>query len=189
MLVMRTQPAKKRKESEALASRIKRSGFEMFPCSNCERENKRCLVSDRENSGRYSEYVLQKASCNVEGILVSEWQSLKVEEERLQHESEAAMRAVCKNMSCLKRFKKQKKFLKSKGKDMVRRSLKTLDKLEEVEEKEKQMEEERAATRAAATVCALAPSKPDPFTRIEILLLLLKVWGDWDFASKTLQVS
>jgi hypothetical protein len=29
-----------------------------------------------------------------------------MEEERLQHESEAAIRAVCKNMSCLKRLEK-----------------------------------------------------------------------------------
>jgi hypothetical protein len=34
---------------------------------------------------------------------------------------------------------------------MVCRSLKTLDKLEEVEEKERQMETERAAVEAAAT--------------------------------------
>jgi hypothetical protein len=72
---------------------------------------------------------------------------------------------------------------------MVCHSLKILNKLEEAEGKEKQIEEERAASKAAATVRALAPSKPDPFAKIEIPLLLLKVWGDWDFASKTLQVS
>jgi hypothetical protein len=67
---------------------------------------------------------------------------------------------------------------------MVCQGLKTLDKLEEVEEKEKQIEGEREA---AATAYALALSKPDPFARVEIPLLLPKVWGDWDFASKTLQ--
>jgi len=72
---------------------------------------------------------------------------------------------------------------------MVRRSLKTLNKLEEVEEKERQREKERAANRAAATTHTLAMSEPDPFAKIEILLLLPKVWGDWDFAGETLQVS
>jgi hypothetical protein len=72
---------------------------------------------------------------------------------------------------------------------MVCRGLKTLDKLEEAEEKEKHVEEERAAGKAAATAYALALSKPDPFAKIEIPLLFLKVWGDWDFANKTLQVS
>jgi hypothetical protein len=70
---------------------------------------------------------------------------------------------------------------------MVCRSLKTLNKLEEA--KKKQIEEERAASKAAATAYALALLEPDPFAKIEILLLLPKVWGDWDFASETLQVS
>jgi hypothetical protein len=72
---------------------------------------------------------------------------------------------------------------------MVRCSLKTLDKLEEVEEKEKQIEEERAAAKAATTARVLALLEPDPFAKIEILLLPPKVWGDWDFASETPQVS
>jgi hypothetical protein len=92
-------------------------------------------------------------------------------------------------MAQAERLKKQQRFLKSKSKDMVCRSLKTLDKLEEVEEKEKQMEEERAACKAAATAYALALLEPDPFAKIEIPLLSSKVWGDWDFASETLQVS
>jgi len=52
-------------------------------------------------------------------------------------------------MSYLKRLERQKKFLKSKGKDMVCCSLKTLNKLEEAEEKERQIEMERAAAKAA----------------------------------------
>jgi len=61
------------------------------------------------------------------------------------------MRAVCKNMSCLKRLKRQKKFFKSKGKDMVCRSLKTLNKLEKAKEKERQIEIKHTATKAAFT--------------------------------------
>ena len=60
-----------------------------------------------------------------------------METDCLKQESEAALQAICKNSACLKRLKKQKKFLKSKGKDMLCHSLKTLNKLEEAEEKEK----------------------------------------------------
>jgi hypothetical protein len=98
-----------------------------------------------------------------------------MEEERLQRESEAAMRAVRKNMSCLKRLEKQKKFLKTKGKDMVRHGLKTLNKLEEAEAKEKQIEDKRAANKAAANSYHASAPKADPFAKIEIPLLLLKV--------------
>jgi len=54
-------------------------------------------------------------------------------------------------MSCIKRLKKQQEFLKSKGKDMVYYSLKTLNKLEEAEEKEKQIKIKRVANKATAT--------------------------------------
>jgi hypothetical protein len=54
-------------------------------------------------------------------------------------------------MSCIERLEKQQEFLKSKGKDIVRCSLKTLDELEEVKEREKQMETERVAIKATAT--------------------------------------
>jgi len=90
MLAVRTQPAKKRKESKALVSCIKRTSFEMFLCSGCEKRNLKCVVSDKENSGRCSKYVLQGASCNVKGILVREWRALELETDRLEQESEAA---------------------------------------------------------------------------------------------------
>jgi hypothetical protein len=72
MLAVRTQLAKKRKESKALASRIKRTSFEMFPCSGYEKRNLKCIVSNKENSGCCSECVLRKASCDIKGIPVRE---------------------------------------------------------------------------------------------------------------------
>jgi len=63
----------------------------------------------------------------------------------------------------------------------VCRSLKTLDKLEEAKEKEKQIESERAALKAATrlpNVLALLLAKVDPFAKLDIPLLPLKVWGD-----------
>jgi hypothetical protein len=70
MLAMCTQPAKKRKESKALAFCIKRTSFEMFLCSRYKKQNLKCIVSDKETSGRCSKCVLCKVFCNVEGILV-----------------------------------------------------------------------------------------------------------------------
>jgi hypothetical protein len=84
------------------------------------------------------------------------------------------MRAVYENMACLKHLKKQKKFLKSKGKDMVRCSLRTLDKLKKAKEKERQIETEHATTKAAAmlsNVLALLLTKVNPFVSVKIPLL------------------
>jgi hypothetical protein len=183
MLVVRTQPAKKRKESKALASRIKCTGFEMFLCSNCERGNKKCLVSDKENSSRCSECVLRGASCDVKGVLVGKWHTLEAEEARIKAEKETAFRLVCENMSCIERLERQQEFLKSKGKDMVCRGLKTLDELEEAKERERQMESKQTAQAAMLSSGprpdALAPrAKSDPFASLEVPLLPPKVWAD-----------
>jgi len=50
MLANRTQLAKKRKESEALTSCIKRTSFKMFLCSRYEKRNLKYVVSNKENS-------------------------------------------------------------------------------------------------------------------------------------------
>jgi hypothetical protein len=152
----------------------------MFLCSRCEKRNLKCIVSNKENSGCCSECVLRRAKCNAKGIPVSEWQALKLETDCLKQESKAAMRAVCKNITCLKRLKKQKKFLKSKGKDMVRYGLKMLDKLEEAEEKERQIELERVVIAAtvrpsSAYVLALPVTETNPFAGLEALSLPPKV--------------
>ena len=91
MPVVRTHPSKARKESEALASCIKRTGFEMFLCSRCEKRNLKYVVSDKENSGRCSECVLWGVKCNVKGIPVGEWQSLEREEACLEKERKAVL--------------------------------------------------------------------------------------------------
>jgi hypothetical protein len=54
-------------------------------------------------------------------------------------------------MSCIKHLERQQEFLKSKGKDIVCCSLKTLNELKKVKEREKQIETEYAAIKAAAT--------------------------------------
>jgi hypothetical protein len=88
------------------------------------------------------------------------------------------MHTVKENIACLKRLKKQKKFLKSKGKDIVCCSLKMLDKLKEVKEKERQIESKRVATKVVAMlsiVLALLLTKVNPFVKIKVPLLFPKV--------------
>ena len=82
---------------------------------------------------------------------------------------------MSKNLAYIQWLKKQEKFLKSKGKDMVCYSLKTLDELEEAKEKERQIEEERAANKAAASLFYALALEANPFTRIKIPLLPLEV--------------
>jgi hypothetical protein len=61
---------------------------------------------------------------------------------------------------------------------MVCRGLKTLDELEEVEEKERQIETEHAAVKAAATQVHGQAAVANPFAEIEIPLLPPKVWAN-----------
>jgi hypothetical protein len=87
------------------------------------------------------------------------------------------MHVICKNIVCLKHFKKQKRFLKSKGKDMLCHSLKTLDKLEEAKEREKQEEEKRVAVAAATLFVPISNLllTSNPFARLKVPLLPPKV--------------
>ncbi len=56
----------KKKESLALALRIKKSNKEAEPCSYCLRLSRRCLL-DRSESSRCSEYVRSRISCDSRG--------------------------------------------------------------------------------------------------------------------------
>jgi hypothetical protein len=103
---------------------------------------------------------------------------LKLKTDCLKQESKATMHTVCKNIACLKRFKKQKKFLKSKGKDIVCCSLKMLNKLEKAKEKEKQIKTKYTTTKAIAipsNVLALLLTKANPFASVKVPLLFLEV--------------
>ena len=74
MLLERSVSCKERKEHKrlALAERITVMGFDMFPCTNCEQNNRSCILSDYEDSSCCFECVAYKSLCNVEGILVSD---------------------------------------------------------------------------------------------------------------------
>jgi hypothetical protein len=82
------------------------------------------------------------------------------------------------SLAYVKRLKKQQRFFKTKGKDIVCCSLKTLDKLEKAKEKEKQIELERITIKATAMLSnalALLLTRADPFAGVKVLLLPLEV--------------
>jgi hypothetical protein len=92
MLVDQTQPARKRKESKALASCIKHTSFEMFLCSEYEKHNFKYVVLDKENSDRCSEYVFYKVKCDVKSIPIRKWRPFKIKEDWLEQECKAVLR-------------------------------------------------------------------------------------------------
>jgi hypothetical protein len=91
MLVVHTHPAKKRKESKALVSCIKRTSFEMFLCFRCKRRNTKYVVSNKENSSCCFKCVLCRDCCNVKGIPIGKWRSLEQEETCLELKKERAL--------------------------------------------------------------------------------------------------
>jgi hypothetical protein len=87
---------------------------------------------------------------------------------------------VLESAAYIWRLEKQQSFLKSKGKDMVRRGLKIINKLNKAKEKEKQIEFKQVVSAAMLSsnpiLGALALRvEPNPFTGLEVLLLLPKV--------------
>jgi hypothetical protein len=158
---------RKLKEQSALADRILITGFDMFPCSNCERNNRSCVASSEERSAKCSECACRAIRCDVEGIPVGDWDALSREETRLKNERDAAFQLMEESMARVKRLEKQQEFLKRKGKDMLRRGLKTMDELDEAEEKERQ--EKENSKRASREAVAAIPA--DPFALDPALVL------------------
>ncbi len=125
------------KERKLLADRITREGVEMPSCSRCEKRGLRCLAS--ASSKRCNECVRSNSrNCDVSGPSASDWQSLQKEEDRLRLETRMTREAVATAMARLNRLEQQQDLLKTRGAEMLRRGLKTLDELEEVEERERQ---------------------------------------------------
>lgn len=115
----------------------------MSPCTYCEKAGKTCVVASAE-SLRCSECVRSKKKCDVEGIPVGDWNAVEREEFRLDTAEMLAEDTLRKAQSQmnealnrLSRLRKQKQFLRKRAADMLRRGLKTMDELDEVEEREK----------------------------------------------------
>jgi hypothetical protein len=181
---MPPERSKKIKEREALAARIRDAGYEMPPCSHCERHGRKCLVLPQD-SGRCSECVWRGFKCDVEGIPVSDWSSLEREEKRIRQERK-------ETLAKLLRLDKQEEFLRTRGIAMLRRGLKTLDELDAAEEKERKEKEakEAAKLQAAQAAEAVMPSFVEGDPEIAFLSdLPVDFWVDLGYGGGTPQAS
>ena len=169
LLIMSHRVSKKTQEREDLIARILRNGFEMNACSNCMRRNQTCISS--ADSTKCAGCVRRKVKCDQSGPSHSDWQKLEKEEDRLDQEEEATL-------AKLLRLRRQKKALKSRGKDMLRRGLKTLDELDAVEERE----------RLEAQALEVAVSLSGPLTAEELAQYdPASLMEEWDVVGETPQ--
>jgi len=129
---MPTDTARKLQERNDLVRRITKHGYElpeMDSCSNCVRRNVTC-VSSPADSRKCAECVRRRLKCDCVGPEHPDWVKLEREEERLDREEE-------ETLAKLLRLRKQKRLIRTRGKDMLRRGLKTLDELDAAEEAER----------------------------------------------------
>jgi hypothetical protein len=133
-------PTYKIKERLALADRITLFGIEMPSCSRCEKRALRCVVSD--DSSRCSECVRSGTRCDVQGPSAEDWTRVGAEEDRLNDEEAKTTAILAEAAAKLARLQKQKKSLRLRAREMLRRGARTLDELDEIEKKD-EVERER----------------------------------------------
>jgi len=128
----------------ALADRINRTGIEMLACTHCTRSDKLCIVAPAE-SKRCSECVRLKRKCDVNrdedsvtGPSPGDWRKLAEAEDRLENETEKAETEMAELAARLARLRKQRKLLKRRGGEMLRRGMKSIEELERLEETERE---------------------------------------------------
>src|SRR5690554_6358416 len=123
------------KERHLLADRIERNGIGMPPCSNCLRSERSCIVAPGHR--RCNECTRRNSKCDGCAPTPVEWEKLRKEEERLEAEEEAAAAQEQEAFARRMRLRKQQKALKTRGAEMLRRGLQSLDELEAAEELER----------------------------------------------------
>ncbi len=105
----------------------------MSPCSRCSKYGKKCIVAP--DSSRCAECILAGGStkCDVLGPSAQDWSRLEAEEERLNDEEAKTTAILAEAAAKLARLQKQKKSLRTRAREMLRRGVATLDELDRVE--------------------------------------------------------
>ncbi|KFY32640.1 hypothetical protein V493_00005 [Pseudogymnoascus sp. VKM F-4281 (FW-2241)] len=174
---MPTDTARKLQERNDLVRRINKHGYELYEmdsCLNCVRRNVTC-VSSPNDSRRCAECVRRnlKEKCDCMGPEHPDWVKLEREEERLDREEE-------ETLSKLLRLRKQKRLIRTRGKDMLRRGLKTLDELDAAEEAERVASEKRDAVEAEKQAAIGAPSSVgEAYASSDPLTYSPASWDQW----------
>ena len=172
---MPTDTARKIQEREDLSNRIKKNGYIMDSCSNCIKRKTTCWASAND-SRKCAGCVKRKLKCDCMGPDHPDWVKLEKEEERLDREEE-------ETLAKLVRLRKQKRLIRTRGKDMLRRGLKTLDELDAAEEAERVMAEkaERALEAEPSTLPTTGSGAPlDDFSFVNPLTILVMSLTSWE---------
>ncbi|EXK78895.1 hypothetical protein FOQG_16451 [Fusarium oxysporum f. sp. raphani 54005] len=120
-----------------------------MPCFNCEKRGLSCLVSPM-SSGRCDSCIKADYSCDSEGFSVAAARKVAKEQRRLeeaeakvegefmllQAESTRIHNEMNAKLAQITRLRRQRRQVESKGLDMLRRGLNTIDELEQAEKDE-----------------------------------------------------
>ena len=151
----------RKKESERLrrAEYILIHGIEMPSCSSCAREGVPCVMAP--SASRCSRCTSYNTRCSNSPPTAYEWERLLQEDARIDAERDEAVaqqqRALQEQLeasSRLSRLDMQKRQLRTRGAEMLRRGLYTLDELEEAERRER----EAQAAQGSASLTSPTPS-------------------------------
>ena len=166
-------------ERLVLAREIESYGCEMFPCSRCAKQNRKCVV-DSDKSARCAECVRSKHSCDVKADAWSanvpstgDWESIAKQKERLEEQEEEAMAKIL-------RLRKQRKLLLRREAEMAKRGLKFLDELDAAEAKERE-DTARSSLSHTSPVTPLEDPVPEggPFSDFDPAALSPSYWATW----------
>jgi len=135
----------------------------MAPCQYCERNQRKCIKAE-ESSARCNECVRRGSRCDTAGPSLSDWESLDRQQERLDQEEEEAMAKIL-------RLRKQKALLRKRGKEMLRRGLKTLDEFDELEREKQEASAPSSSVESDPTVSFVPTS--------DVLSLSTSEWDQW----------
>jgi hypothetical protein len=129
-----------------LADKINSLGVMVFPCSRCQQSGSECRVLP--NSTKCGSCTRLGRPCNVREVTDLQFDKIDREKERLdaeilkaQEEEEKLSNEALVRRAKWRRLLKQKKFLKEREIELVRRGLSNVEELERVEEEEREAQE------------------------------------------------
>ncbi|RYP59190.1 hypothetical protein DL771_010968 [Monosporascus sp. 5C6A] len=146
--------SRQRTNAFILAERVARIGFTMPSCSRCEKEGVDCKVF--RDSGKCARCIRHGGPCDVFGPSEAEHKKLLDEEDRLEREEEQARETLRTAANKLDRLQKQRRLLRSRGLEMLRRGIKGAEAMEEFARLEE--ERRRLSTEIAVSTQAAAPA-------------------------------
>jgi hypothetical protein len=113
--------------------------LEIASCLYCESYKKKYIVEP--DSGWYSEYICLKYKYNIKSPSTSNWQAINIFKEYLEQETEETAQTIVAVAAKLVYLQKQQQLLYTCIQDILKYSLKILDKLDKAEAKEKEEKE------------------------------------------------